>query len=269
MSSTGELERRLATAIQAAKAAGAQTLERFHNRAFDVERKADGSEVTAADRDAEKLLRQLVGRAFPDDGLLGEEFGEEPGSSGYRWIFDPIDGTKSFVHGVPLYGTLVAVERDGESVIGVICMPGLDEAVWAAEGQGAWRQLSGGQPAPARVSNVERLDETMLCVTAIDYFMQTDRTAAFVDLARRVRATRGWSDCYAHVLAATGRADIVLEPMVSIWDVAPMIPIINEAGGRFTTWAGDERADGGDALVTNGRLHDELLAFLAAHRATT
>lgn len=269
MSGQNELEARLHVAVEAAKAAGAQTLERFRSRAFDVERKADGSEVTEADRDAEKLLRRLVRDAFPDDALLGEEFEEEAGSSGYRWIFDPIDGTRSFVHGVPLYGTLVAVERheDEHSVIGVIHMPALDETVWAAEGQGGWRQVCGGDVRPARVSSVDRPDEAMLCITAMDYFMETGRTASFLELAGRVRCTRGWSDCYAHLLVATGRADIVIEPVISVWDVAPMIPIMREAGGRFTDWRGTETARGGDGVGTNGRLHGAMLAFLHEHVA--
>ncbi len=254
---------RLEFSLECAREAGELTLRAFRSRRFAVDAKDDGSHVTDADRDAETLIRDALERVFPDDGVFGEEHGERAGTSGYRWLIDPIDGTASFVHGVPLYGTLIAVERDGASVAGVIHMPALGETVHAARGHGAWHTTSESrEAAPARVSTTRTLRESLLVMTAFDYFAKAGREAVFARLARAFARTRGWSDCYAHLLVATGRAEAAVEPSIKPWDVAPMTVILEEAGGRYTDWHGRASAYGPDGASTNGLIHEELLATL-------
>lgn len=257
----------LATRYEAAKRfareAGSLTLRHFNARSFEVERKDDGSHVTIADRDAESLLRTRIEDAFPDDAILGEEHPEKPGTSGYRWILDPIDGTASFVHGVPLYGTLVAVEYSQRNVIGVILMPALDEMVSAVTGGGAWHErAAGAEPSPAHVSTMSSLDDAMVCTTSPRYYLMADRRDAYIRLMTAAGHTRGWSDCYAFLLLATGRVDAVVEPILFPWDVAAVIPVIEEAGGRVTGWNGEVSAFAGDGIASNGLLHDELHRLL-------
>jgi len=253
---------RLQLALRVAREAGELTLNYFNRRSFATEQKRDGSPVTTADREAEQLLRQAVAAAFPEDGFLGEEFGELPGRSGYRWIVDPIDGTTSFVHGVPLWGTLIGIEQEGRMVVGVIHMPALDESVYAAEGEGAWHTFRGSAPTPARVSSTPALKDAMVCLTSFDYFTKTGREEAFHRIARASRSLRGWSDCYSHVLVATGRADAVVEPGVHVWDMAATQAIMPEAGGKSTDWNGVESPGSGHGVISNGLIHGSLLATL-------
>jgi histidinol phosphatase-like enzyme (inositol monophosphatase family) len=259
------LDAEAAIAIAFAREAGALTLEWFGSERLGVEMKADGSPVTRADRAAERLLIERIRARFPDDGILGEESGETPGSSGRRWILDPIDGTKSFVHGVPLYGTLVALEVAGQAVVGAVCLPALREAVFAARGAGAlWiRDLGANETTvPARVSAIDRLDGAMLCTTSARGFERSGRRAPFERLRGGVAFDRGWGDCYGHVLVATGRAEIMLDPIMEIWDCAALQPIVEEAGGRFTDFSGAPTHRGGSAVSTNLALADEVRALL-------
>jgi len=168
--SAPELASRLELAVRAAREAGRLTLEFFQREDLAVERKADNSPVTEADRQAEQLLRRRIREAFADDAILGEEFGEEAGTSGFRWILDPIDGTKSFICGVPLYGTLIGIERAGASVVGVIYIPALDECVYAASGGGAWYTRGSSAPRPARVSRCDRLADAVFLTSQLDTF---------------------------------------------------------------------------------------------------
>ncbi len=239
-------------AIHTARLAGDQTLRAFHEQAFDRETKRDGSIVTSVDRATEQHIRHLCERAFPHDGMLGEEFGEADSNSGRRWIADPIDGTISFAAGVPLYGTLLALEADGHSRVGVIHMPALQETVYAAEGLGTWRLAPHLRaPQQVRFRACPALDQAIVCATD---------PAALTSLAGRAAICRGWSDCYAHVLAATGRVDAVIEPVVASWDIAPMTIIHREAGGRCTDYSNVETAHGGRCIVTQGSIHADLLA---------
>ncbi|MEO1007103.1 MAG: histidinol-phosphatase [Planctomycetota bacterium] len=261
-----EIARRLELAIAAAQAAGGVTLQFFQTDRLGTQTKGDGSPVTEADRGAEQTLRAAIEESFPDDAILGEEFGDKAGSSGYRWILDPIDGTISFVHGVPLYGTLVGVLRGDEPIAGVVHMPALGETVYAARGGGAWWVPRPGQDArPAAVTATSTLAEATLVTTALEYFTQMDADGAFLDITRACARTRGWSDCYAHVLLATGRCDAVVEPTIKPWDVAPLPVILVELGGGFSDWTGEPRIDGGHAIATNGRLHAELLDLVRPH----
>jgi histidinol phosphatase-like enzyme (inositol monophosphatase family) len=242
-------------AVDAAWQAGRLTLAHYQT-GVTVERKPDRSAVTIADREAEKLLRRLIERRFPDHAIVGEEFGGNDRDARYRWILDPIDGTNSFVRGVPFYGVLVALEIDREPVVGVAYFPAVDEMVSAARGLGCrWNGRV------ARVSGVTSLDEA--CVAYTDARAVAERLGdGWTYLMRDTALERGWGDCYGHCLVATGRVDIMLDPRMNPWDCAALMPIVHEAGGRFTDWKGRVTIDGGDAVSTNGALHDEVLGRL-------
>lgn len=234
--------------------------------ALEVESKADRSPVTVADRGAEELLRALLARAFPADGILGEEFGETKGTSGRRWILDPIDGTQSFIRGVPLFGTLIGLESGGESVAGIMHFPALDETVVAARGLGAhWypsHRPKDSAPRVARVSKVERLAQGLVTMTAPGHFGTIHRWDAYERLRQVAYLDRGWSDCYGHMLVATGRAEAMIDPIMHVWDNAPMLPILQEAGGSFTDWDGKATIHSPSGISTNGRVLSELLSVL-------
>ena len=256
-----DLKTRLDLAIDAARQAGSLTLRYFNQPNLNVERKRDGTPVTAADRQAEEYLRSRIIQAFPADAILGEEMPDRPGDSGYRWIIDPIDGTKSFIHGVPLYGTMVGVEHDQQSVLGVVVLPALDEYVYAARGQGTW-WVPRGEPQPrrAQVSRVDQLQEATFCGTSVNEFVRTGRLSAYDELRGQCRLTRGWGDCYGYVLIATGRAEVMIEPELNLWDMAALPPILEEAGGSFTDWEGNPTIHNSEAVATNGWLRECVLA---------
>jgi histidinol phosphatase-like enzyme (inositol monophosphatase family) len=252
------LSSRLATALEIARAGGEVGLHYFRSQRFDIETKADGSPVTVADKETERALRRDIEAAFPDDGILGEEFPEKPGSSGYRWVIDPIDGTASFVHGVPLYGVLIGVEREKRSMVGVVHMPALDETVYAARGQGALFRARGEGVRPARVTRTTELKQATVCITGFEYFAKAGREQLILEMGRACRRMRGWSDCYSHVLAATGRIDGVVEAVMHPWDGAASIVIMEEAGGRYTDFDGNATAHGANAVISNGLIHDQM-----------
>jgi histidinol phosphatase-like enzyme (inositol monophosphatase family) len=244
----------LAVAVEAARAGGQRTL-RYFNTGTAVEWKQDGSPLTQADRESERAIRETIGKAFPDHGILGEEEGETAGSAPYRWIVDPLDGTRTFVRGVPLYGTLIGLEVRGEPVVGVVYLPALDELVAAARGLGCtWNGR------PCRVSAIGELDEALVAVT--DERSARRRSGAYAKLAEATALQRTWADCYAYVLVATGRAEVALDPNMNVWDCAALLPIVEEAGGRFTDWRGRRTIHGGEAVATNGRLHERVLGLL-------
>ncbi len=256
-----DLESRLDHARKIADEAGKITLKYFQTASFEVERKADRSPVTVADREAETYLRNAIDQAFPADGVIGEEFGETAGTSGYRWILDPIDGTKSFISGVPLYGTLVGVERDGVGVAGVIQCAGLNELVFAARGLGAWYQRRGEAPIPTRVSNKSDLDDSIFVTTQVDTFAERGDAHVFDQLQQQCYITRTWGDCYGYLLVATGRADMMLDPILNVWDAAAVQPVIEEAGGVFTDWNGIPTIHAGEAIGTNEALLEKFLSI--------
>lgn len=255
-----DLEDRLQWARAIAREAGQLTLEHFQTDDLDVESKHDFSPVTVADRGAEQLLRRRIGERFHDDGILGEEFPEQPGASGYRWILDPIDGTRSFIRGVPLYGTMVAVEHQDEAVIGVVYLPGLDELAYAAVGQGAWHQRGQAEPTRARVSSTEPLSAGLLTSTDTRWPGEA-RQQAYTRLQQACGTSRTWGDCYGYVLVATGRAEVMIDPIMNVWDAAAVAPIVVEAGGTFTDWQGKPTIHSKEGIATNGRVLQEVLAF--------
>lgn len=247
-------------ARSAAREAGQLTLRYFQSDDLAVELKHDQSPVTVADRQAEQLLRERIGQHFPQDAILGEEFGEQPGSSGYRWILDPIDGTKSFIHGVPLYGTLIGVEHEQRSQIGVIYIPALDEGVDAATGQGAWHERGAAERRPARVSQTSALAQSLVC-SSDTRFPTPERRAAYARLQEAVQLSRTWGDCYGYLLVATGRAEVMLDPIMNVWDAAALQPVLLEAGGTFTDWQGRDTIYSGEGVATNRHVLEEVLAF--------
>lgn len=262
MSQASEIQGRLDFAVGAARAAGEITLRYFRRTDLAVERKSDDSPVTRADREAEAYLREVIHSRFPQDGIVGEEWGTDEGSSGYRWIIDPIDGTKSFIHGVPLYATLIGVECEGRAVIGVDRIPATGECIYAARGRGAWYQLGEAQPQPAHVSYCDRLAEAAWVTSEVLNFDKVQQREAFHRLQSATRLCRTWGDGYGYLLVGTGRVDFMIDPLMEIWDAAAIQPIIEEAGGRFTDWQGRPVFTSGNGIGSNGLLHDAILAIL-------
>jgi histidinol phosphatase-like enzyme (inositol monophosphatase family) len=261
-----EIAERLQFAVEIAREAGDGTLRYFRRSDLAVERKADHSPVTIADRAAEELLRQRIGERFPRDAIIGEEFGDQTGESGFQWVLDPIDGTKSFIHGVPLYTTLVAVLQNDEPQIGVIHAPALGETVYAAKGSGCWYTCgSANKPQAARVSTVTTLSESLLLTSELEGFRlrrSGDATDVFMRLQRAARVVRTWGDGYGYLMVATGRAEVMIDPIMNLWDAAPLLPILAEAGGHFSDWKGNATIRAGEALATSGRLSREVLGTI-------
>ncbi len=258
---SNEIARRLDLAISAGKEAGRLTLRYFQQDNFQVERKSDASPVTIADRSAEQLLRERIAASFANDGVLGEELGATAGSSGFTWILDPIDGTKSFISGVPLYGTMVGIEHEGRALAGLVFMPGLDEGVFASAGQGTWHFRGDQQPRRCRVSTKARLADGLFLTSQVDSFAKLGRHAAFEALQAAAYITRTWGDCYGYLLVATGRAELMVDPIMNVWDAAAIQPIIEEAGGTFTDWQGKPTIHAGEGIATNGLILDEVLSI--------
>jgi myo-inositol-1(or 4)-monophosphatase len=249
------LDEYLRFAIGTAIDAGTLVLEHYQT-GVAVELKADQSPVTLADRGAEQLIRSAIASRYPDHSIVGEEYGADTRSSSYRWIVDPIDGTKSFVRGVPFFGTLIGLEIDGRVEVGVCHVPALGETVAAATGLGCtWNGRT------ARVSSTSAIEEAtvlfsdgrMLAGRLGDEWRRFERSAGL---------TRSWGDCYGYCLVATGRADVMIDPAMNPWDCAALVPIMRESGGRFSDWNGVERIDGGDAVGSNGLLHEAVLELL-------
>lgn len=255
-----DLSTRLETALAIARAAGDRTLKYFQQGNYSVERKSDNSPVTKADRESEQLMRAAITERFPTDAIVGEEFGEQPGTSGFSWILDPIDGTKSFICGVPLYAVLVGVVYERISVVGVIRMPGLSECVYASQGQGAWHIQANAEPRPARVSSRKCLGDGLFVTSQIDSFAATGAKDVYERLERSANVTRTWGDAYGYLLVATGRAEAMVDPLMEIWDAAAIQPVIVEAGGTFTDWRGEPTIYGGEGVATNAHVRDEVLA---------
>ena len=263
---------RLETAIAAARLAGLETLRWFGDAGLVVDVKADASPVTQADRAAEALLRRELLGAFPADAFLGEETGATAGTSGYEWIVDPIDGTKSFIRGVPLYATLVGCRHGGRGVLGVIAIPALDEMVHAARGGGAWHTKAAAAPVAAKVSAKSALRESLVCSSDFTSFARWsggrhDGEAARGRVESACGVVRTWGDGYGYLLVATGRAEIMIDPLLNPWDAAAVDVVVTEAGGRFSDWQGRDSIDSGDGVATNGAVHGAVLDLLPRMRA--
>jgi len=275
------IEDRLELAVEIARRAGDETLKLFRQDTLQVELKGDGSPVTVADRAAEQLLRKLISAKFPGDAILGEEFGQQSGDTGFCWVLDPIDGTKSFIHGIPLYTTLVAVLQEsagqaaggdqpnlgqpqlGQPQLGVIHSPATGETTYARVGGGCWYSANGDEPQQTSVSKTAELSGGLLVTTELSSYTQhrkNDDLDVFLSLQRQARLARTWGDAYGYLMVATGRAEAMIDPIVNLWDAAALKPIIEEAGGRFTDWQGEPSVHTGDAIATNGLVHESVLS---------
>ena len=268
----------LSVAIDAAYLAGRRTLAYFNTR-LPVEIKADHTPVTQADREAEQVIRTCIARTFPDHAILGEEGGKTEGNPDYRWIIDPIDGTKNFVRGVPVWSTLVALSEgdpasDGEVVVGVVSAPALGRRWWAARGTGAWvapagiasaatGSASSFEPRRLTVSGVTSLADASLSFSGVGGWAERGRLPQFLELTAAVWRTRAYGDFWSHMLVAEGAVDVSAEPEVSLWDLAALAVIVEEAGGRFTDLDGVRGPAGGSAVATNAHLHDEVVHRLS------
>lgn len=271
-----ELAPRIALMRDAASRAGRVALEAFERQSFSVRGKPDGSPLTDADLACERLIRDAVAAEFPGDAVIGEEFGSAEGTTAYRWIVDPIDGTVSFASGVPLFGTLIAIESlEGavpEVIAGVCEMPALRERVWGARGQGTWWERAGRDSVRARVREPVRLRDALVVTTGWEYFTRARCTAALDALAGHALRLRGWTDCYGMLLAITGRCDAAVEPMMMPWDAGPFGLLMREAGGAYSDWTGQTELWSGapgvrwrTAVAAHPMLHAELVTLLAPH----
>lgn len=246
----------LEAAREFAHAAGEVTL-RYFGGVVDSEAKGDGSPVTIADREAEELIRSLVAGRFPGHGVLGEEFPPTNEGARVRWILDPIDGTRSFMRGVPLYGVLIGVEVEGSPVVGVAHFPALGEMISAGSGVGCY--LNGN---PCAVSTVDRLERALVTTTDVERILSRPQGPGWRRLQQECSFSRTWGDCYGHILVATGRSEVHVDPVLSPWDAGPLLTILQEAGGRFTTLGGEATIHGGSGISSNGLLHDLVLDTL-------
>ena len=249
-------------ALVAARAGGQAALRHFRRPGLVVENKQDDSRVTVADREAEAAIHGLIQAARPDDAWLGEESGAAGGRSPYRWIVDPIDGTRNFVRGIPLWAVLVACEQVGQGVVAAaVGIPGLDEWYDAVLGGGA--RLAG---QPIQVSRLAELDQALFCYESPAWFSQNGLDGCFRELCAATGLVRGLGDAYGHMLVASGRAELVVEPQLKVWDVAATSLVVSEAGGRFSDLDGTPSIRSDHAVVSNGLLHEAALAIIRRHR---
>lgn len=233
-----------------ARLAGLVALEHFRTK-LTVETKSDGSPVTVADREAEQVARDWIHAHFPDDTVLGEEAGVQQSlSNERRWVIDPIDGTKTFVRGVPFWGTMIGIESEGSVLGGVVYCPAVEELVVAVSGEGCWHN-----GRRCHVSDVSDIARATILTTSSSFVGRPDREAKWRSLTQQAGLVRTWGDCYGYVLVATGRADVMVDNRLNVWDYAPLVPIIREAGGVITSWRGSVEF-GGDAIATNALLSD-------------
>jgi histidinol-phosphatase len=255
----------LAVALAAADIADAVTLPRFLAADLAVRAKADATEVTDADLACERAIRDLLASRRPADAVLGEEHGST-GNGARQWVVDPIDGTRNFLRGVPVWATLIALVVDGEPVVGVVSAPALGRRWWAARGAGAWTlDVGSTTPRPCRVSAVTDLADASLSHSSVTSWREAPcGLEGFLALCDRVWRTRAYGDFWSYCLVAEGAVDVAAEPEVSLWDLAAPAALVTEAGGRFTALSGVPGPAGGDAVASNGALHDAVLAQLGA-----
>ena len=255
-------------ALKLAAEVGEILISFFQSDGLTTEIKSDESPVTIADKKAEEHMRARISSEFSDDSILGEEFGEKVGNSDYKWIIDPIDGTQSFVCGVPLYGTLIGLERQGEVVLGIIYHPSLKEMVYAVQAQGTfWTQNFNASGNGEHInftkvtsSGAKNLEDSVFAYSGVEYFDRYNHAKTFDCFREKCRVSRGWSDCYAITLLATGRVDLVVEPKLFPWDIAALKPVVEGAGGFFSDFKGANSIYADTAVFSASKsLHDEAL----------
>lgn len=243
-------------ALDAAWQAGRITL-RYFQTDVGVERKADASPVTIADKQAEQKLRELIGQYWPEHGIIGEEFGQQAGKDNLTWLVDPIDGTKSFIHGVPMYAVLLALTDGQAPLVGVMHFPALNETIYATQGGGCF--WNGRR---AHVSDTADLSQATLLSSEIADFKYGDKAEAWDRLLKSTSIHRTWGDAYGYALVATGRAEIMLDPKMAVWDCGPLQVVMEEAGGTFTDWKGTPTIYAGESVATNGKLFGPVMQLI-------
>lgn len=253
------IEELLKAATEIAKIGGHHTLKYFQ-KDVDVISKSDDSPVTIADRETEQLIRKEIKKRYPEHGIIGEEFGKENEDSDIQWVLDPIDGTKSFIHGVPFYTTLIGILIDNEPKVGIIYAPALEELCAAAIGHGA--TLNGN---PCRVRDTEKLADATFLVTEIDSFRMLGQQELFQELMQKTKLHRTWGDAYGHMMVATGRADLMYDPELNIWDAAALLPVVQEAGGIFSDKKGEQTIHSGNGYSTSEVLFPQVKRIFEAH----
>lgn len=249
----------LQAATEIAKIGGHHTLKYFKQN-VEVISKDDDSPVTIADRETEKIIREEILKRFPDHGIIGEEYGKTNEDSNIKWVLDPIDGTKSFIHGIPFYTTLIGIIVDEKPQVGIIYAPALEELCAAAIGHGA--TLNG---EPCRVRDTQNLEDATLLVTEIFRFKEMGQQEIFEELMTKTKLHRTWGDAYGHMMVATGRADLMYDPELNIWDAAALLPVMQEAGGVFSDIEGNETIFSGNGFSTNKALFPEVMKIFEAH----
>lgn len=250
-------------AVDACEQAGKITLEYFQ-KDLEIDYKSDESPVTIADRTSETKIRELIQKRFPDHAIVGEEFGQAETKSTHTWYIDPIDGTLAYIHGVPIYGVMLGLEINGEFVVGVVNLPALNEIACAAKGEGCfWNGVR------TSVRKGRRLSQAVLCHSGVEYYRNFGRIEAYGELEQATALQRTWGDCYGHILVATGRADLCVDPILHSWDAAPLIPILQEAGGTFTDWKGEVTPHHHEGISTNSVLLPEILSITSRFDAKT
>ena len=250
-------QRALLDAVHEAARVAGDVAMRHYRTSLAIESKSDGSPVTIADREAEAAVREWITRRFPEDGIEGEELGVLRPDAQRRWVIDPIDGTKTFVRGVPLWGTLVAIVEGMDVLAGAAFCPAVDEMVVAARGEGMW-----WNDARCCVSRIDRLERATILTTDERFRDDDAKRSAWRRLTDRALVSRTWGDCYGYLLVATGRAEVMVDGSMRAWDAAALAPIIEEAGGVFTDWTGARTAFGGNAIATNAALAVETRGLL-------
>ncbi|WP_330178675.1 histidinol-phosphatase [Nocardia sp. NBC_01503] len=254
----------LELALRLADAADAITRDRFGALDLKIDAKPDLTPVSDADLAVERMVREVLGSERPADLVLGEEFGGDAEFTGRQWVIDPIDGTKNFVRGVPVWASLISLLEDGVPVVGVVSAPALSRRWWAAAGAGAWTSFEGADPKAISVSAVAELGAASLAISSLSGWRAIGRRAKLIALSDEVWRTRGYGDFFGYTLLAEGAVDIVTEPELSLWDMAALDILIREAGGTFTSLDGNPGPHGGSAVATNSHLQDQVLAALAA-----
>lgn len=257
----------LALAHVLADTADSIAMSRFRALDLHVSAKPDLTPVSDADQAVEKALRATLGRTRPRDGVLGEEYGHTEPAAGpgtRQWVIDPIDGTKNFIRGVPIWGTLIALVDHDQPVAGLVSAPALGRRWWAARGHGAFAGRHTAAATPIRVSGVRRLADASFCYSSLYGWEQTGRLEAMLGIMRTAWRSRAYGDFYGYMLVAEGAVDAMVEPELSLWDLAALVPIVTEAGGEFTDLDGRPGPGGGSAVATNGRLHSDILERLTA-----
>lgn len=237
----------------------------FDAQDFEIETKPDLTPVTVVDREAERLIRDYLSRARTRDSVLGEEFGTS-GHSPRQWVIDPIDGTKNFVRGVPVWATLIALVEDGEVVVGLASAPALGRRWWAVKGGGAWSGRSLASARRLRVSSVASLEDASLSYSSLTGWAESKRLRGMLNLMQECWRTRAYGDFWSYMMVAEGVVDAAAEPELGLYDMAALVPIVTEAGGRFTSLAGADGPHGSNALATNGHLHEAALSYLGTDK---